>query len=229
MLKVCSGDKFLSVCRRYRIPPLGEMAPTKGAASSRESDIRLIFLHQVCGLEAVNRYPIYRIADLQFEGLVFPLENFVRSCVGGREGGLGCIHTNKYMGCPLEICWHEGFPCLLVRLLAGYETREGVLKMRGGEVGALAKEVSWNGEGISVDSGSRGMVIFILGGCAEAEHDPRELLLPLVGSTSCHERCFQTPMKTLDHAVGFRVVSSGCRSRDAETLGKLRPKTSGEN
>ena len=84
--KVCSGDKFLSVCRRYRIPPLGEMAPTKGAASSGESDIRLVILHQVRRFEAVDRYPICGIANLQLEGLVLSLENFVRSCVGGREG-----------------------------------------------------------------------------------------------------------------------------------------------
>ena len=131
-LKVCSGDKFLSVCRRYRIPPLGEMAPTKGAASSGEGNVRLIFLKQVCGLETVDRYPIGRVANLQLERLVFPLKHFVGSCVGGCEGRLRCIHTYEDMRCFLEICWHEGFSGLLVRLLAGYESLERVLEAVGG-------------------------------------------------------------------------------------------------
>ena len=49
----------------------------------------------------------------------------------------------------------------------------------GGEVGALAKEVCRNCEGIAVDFSSRGVFIFVLGGCAEAEHDPRKFLFPL--------------------------------------------------
>ena len=49
------------------------------------------------------------------------------------------------MCCLLEIGWDECFPRLLVRLFAGHKTLEGVLELGGGEVGALAKEVSRNG------------------------------------------------------------------------------------
>ena len=50
----------------------------------------------------------------------------------------------------------------------------------GGEVGALAEEISWNSEGIAVDFSSLGVVIIVLGGCAETEHDPRKFLFPLL-------------------------------------------------
>ena len=92
-----------------------------------------------------------------------------------------------------------------------------------GEVGALAEEISWNSEGIAVDFSSWGVVIIVLGCCAEAEHDPREFLLPLVGRTSGHECCFEASMEPFNHAIGLWVVRCGRRCRDAETLCQLRP------
>ena len=83
------------------------------------------------------------------------------------------------MGTFLKIRWHEGFPGLFVHLLARYEALKRVLKVVGGGVGALAKEVSWNSEGIAVDFNCRGVFVLVLGGCAEAEHDPRKFLFPL--------------------------------------------------
>ena len=90
---------FLSVCRHYRIPPLGEMAPSKGAASSGESDIWLIILEEIRRFQAVDGDPICRIPDLKLVGFFFALKHLVGTSVGWCEGWLRCIHTDEDMTC----------------------------------------------------------------------------------------------------------------------------------
>ena len=118
---------------------------------------------------------------------------------------------------------------MLVRLSAGYEALEGFMELGRREVWALAKEVGWHGKGISINFVSRGVVVIFLGCCPETEHDPGELLFPVVRNASCHEGCFQTAMKALDHSVRFRVVGSCCCSGNAESLSELRPEARGEH
>ena len=65
--------------------PLGKLAPTKGAASSGECDIRLIFVQEVSWFEAVDRYPIRGISDFQLEGFVFSLQDLIWAGVWGRQ------------------------------------------------------------------------------------------------------------------------------------------------
>ena len=91
------------------------------------------------------------------------------------------------------------------------------------EVWALTKEIGWHGKGVSINFGSRGVVVIFLGHSSKSEHDPGELLLPIVRSASRHKGCFQAAMEALDHAIRFRVVGGRCSSRNAESLGELRP------
>ena len=65
--------------------PLGKLALTKGAASSREGDIWLIIVHEVGWFEAVDGNPVHGISDLQLEGFFFSLQDLVWTGVRGRQ------------------------------------------------------------------------------------------------------------------------------------------------
>ena len=118
------------------------------------------------------------------------------------------------MGGCLQILGHEGVSYVLVCLSAGNEALEGFVELCWREICALTKEVGWHSKGVSINFGSRGVVVIFLGRSSKSEHDPGELLFPVLRNTSRHKGCFQAAVEAFDHAVRFRVVGgcSGCRN-----------------